>query len=75
MSDYLRIFKGLLIDDGEILRASRFGCFGEMDDGTKCFHEVDENGEKVSDAWYSFGKYRDKESGKVYNLFYLEGIN
>ena len=70
---FFRTFNGLLIDDGEIKRASRFTCFGEMSDGTKCYCEVDENGEQIGTAWYSFSKKRI--DGKIYNLFYLEAIN
>lgn len=73
MSNFLRVFKGLLIDDNEVKRVSRFACVGEMADGTKVFHEVDDNGEEVGGAWYSFSKTRI--DGKVYNLFFLEAIN
>ena len=66
----MKRFKGLLIDNGEIKRVSLFVCFGEMCDGTKCFHELDENGNEIETYWYSMS--RRKIDGKTYTLFFLE---
>ena len=64
-------FNGYIINDGEIEKKSKFVCFGEMADGTKCFHEIDENGDEISGFWYSMSKI--KVDGKQYALFFREG--
>ena len=69
----MRKFNGLLIEDGEIKKESRFVCFGEMSDGSKCFHEIDENDEEIEGKWYSMS--RKKFNGKAYTLFFLEGLD
>ena len=68
----MKKFNGMLIEDDEIKRISKFVCFGEMSDGTKCFHEVDENGEEIEGKWYSMS--RRKIDGTTYTLFFLEGL-
>lgn len=68
----MKKFNGLLVKDNEIIKISRFVCFGEMSDGTKCFHEIDENNEEIEGAWYSMS--RRKIDGETYTLFFLEGI-
>ena len=67
----MRIYNGLLVDDNEIKRSSKFVSFGEMADGSKCFHELDENGNEKDDFWFSMS--RKKINGKNYTLFFLEG--
>ena len=67
----MRKYNGLLIDNGEIIKESKFVSFGEMADGSKCFHELDENGNEKNDFWFSMA--RKKINGKQYTLFFLEG--
>lgn len=68
----MRKFNGLLVEDNEIKKIAQFGCFGEMADGTKCFHELDENGNEIEGKWFSMS--RRKIDGKTYTLFFLEGL-
>lgn len=65
-------FNGIIIDNGECVRASRFVCFGEFSDGTRCFHEIDENGKEIEGVFYTMS--RQKIDGKTYQLFFLEGV-
>ena len=66
-------FKGVIVNDNwEAVRASRFVCFGEFSDHTKCFHEVDENGEEIEGVFYT--ATRKKIGNKSYMLFFVEGV-
>ena len=68
----MRKFKGVIIDDSKCIRASRFVCFGQFADGTKCYHEVDDNGAEIEGIFYTM--CRHKIDGKTYQLFFVEGI-
>ena len=69
----MRKFNGILIDEnGTPQRYAKFVCFGEMSVGTKCYHEVNENGEEI-EGWFYFMSRR-KIDGKNYQLFVLEGV-
>lgn len=68
----MRKFKGLLVDDNIIIKESTFICFGQMSDGSKCFHELDTNNNEIIGAWYSMS--RRKINGNTYTLFFLEGL-
>lgn len=41
------------IDTKQIIGRFHFIIGGEMADGTKCWYKCDENGEIISDCWYS----------------------
>lgn len=66
------IRKGFIVENAEILRPARFKVFGEMADGLKCWHEVDEDGNEIEGAWYSC--FCMKINGKRENFFVLEGV-
>ena len=68
----MKKFNGFLIENGVCERRGKFVVFGEMSDGTKCYHEIDKNGDEIVGAWYS--RMVKKIDGKNYNLFFLEGI-
>lgn len=65
-----RVFTGVKLDENlEYKGISKFIIFGQMNDGTSYYHEIDENGEEIEGAWYSRStKYIPKV-----NIFFLEG--
>lgn len=64
-----RTFTGLKIDENlESKGVSRFVIFGQMSDGSSCYHELDEQGNEIEDAWYS------RSTKYNMNLFFLEGV-
>lgn len=63
-----RVFRGVKLDENlDYNGISKFIIFGQMDDGTSCYHEIDENGEEIEDAWYS------RQTRQGMNIFFLEG--
>lgn len=46
----------------------QFVCFGEMIDGTHCYHKLDDNGNEIEGEWYSMSRW----SG--HNIFTMEGV-
>lgn len=65
-----RVFRGVKLDENlEYKGISNFIIFGQMNDGTSCYHEIDENGEEIEGAWYS----RSTKYIPHMNIFFLEG--
>ena len=63
-----RVFRGVKLDENfEYKGVSKFIIFGQMDDGTSCYHEIDENGEEDETYWYS------RQTRHGMNIFFLEG--
>lgn len=65
----MKKFKGYELDeDMNIIGQGEFVSFGEMSDGTKCYHKV-VDGNEIEGVWYSCFMYNGNR------MFALEGIN
>lgn len=63
----MRKYYGMEIDENmDCVGTAYFVVFGEMADGTKCYHKI-ENGVELEDVWYS---RRNKDG---WQIFFVEG--
>lgn len=67
----MKIYTGWKASDGKIIDKSKFVVFGEMSDGSKCYHELDVCGHEKTDFWFSMSIMRI--NGKSEKIFFLEG--
>ena len=65
----MRRYKGIKIDENDqIIGWASFVVFGEMCDGSKCYYELDDDGNEKTGCWY----FRIKRGG--YNVFIFGGV-
>lgn len=65
-------YHGIIVDDnGKLDRLATFVSFGEMADGTKCYHEVNGD-EEITGVWYS--RSVRKFDDTTYQFFFAEGV-
>ena len=68
-------YKGFIVENGEIVGKGSFSVVGEMADGTKCYHRV-EDGWDYSTAWgLWFSRSVQAIEGKRFNFFFLEAFD
>ena len=67
-----REFKGVIIEDSEMIGFGTFKIFVEMNDGTKCYHRKEDNEDER--VWYSRKNVTCPDGTKL-NLFFIEGFD